>query len=70
MPVKLNLVINHGQYNKAQRPNITINNNAFRNSPVQAPVPPPPPPANPVPPGVTMRRAINAPKTGCNSCRG
>jgi hypothetical protein len=70
MPIKLNLVINHGQYNKAQRPNITINNNAFRNSPAQAPAPPPAAATPPIPPGVSMRRAINAPKTGCNSCRG
>ena len=69
MPMKLNLVINRGQYNQAQLPNLKINNGVPRNSVAQAP-PPPPPPANPVPPGVTMRRAINAPKTGCNSCRG
>ena len=63
--MKLNLVINRGQYNQAQLPNLKINNGVPRNSVAQAP-----PPANPVPPGVTMRRAINAPKTGCNSCRG
>jgi hypothetical protein len=67
--MKLNLVINRGQYNQVQRPNININNGVPRNSVAQAP-PPPPPPANPVPPGISMRRAINAPKTGCNSCRG
>jgi len=71
MPMKINLVINRGQYNQVQRPNVTINNGFPRNSATQVPAkatPPPPPP--PVPPGVTMRRAINAPKTGCKSCRG
>ena len=69
--MKLNLVINRGQYNQVHRPNISINNGAFRNSAVQAPSPAQaPPPANPLPPGISMRRAINAPKNGCKSCRG
>ena len=79
MPMKLNLVINRGQYNQVHRPNISINNGAFRNSAVQAKAPAQapaqaqaqaPPPANPLPPGISMRRAINAPKNGCKSCRG
>ena len=72
MPLKLNLVINRGQYNQPQRPNVTINNGVSRNSSVQtqSQPPPPPPPANPIPPGVNMRRAINTPNTGCKSCRG
>ena len=79
MPMKLNLVINRGQYNQVQRPNISINNGVFRNSAVQAQAPAQapaqaqaqaPPPANPLPPGISMRRAINAPKNGCKSCRG
>ena len=71
MPFKINLVINRGQYNQVQRPNISINNGFSRNSAVQSQAPPPPPPpANPVTPGISMRRAINAPKNGCKSCRG
>jgi hypothetical protein len=75
MPMKLNLVINRGQYNQVYRPTISINNGVSRNSAVQSQAPPPPPPpptppANPLPPGISMRRAINAPKNGCKSCRG
>ena len=70
MPIKINLVINRGQYNQVNRPNLNINNGVSRNSAVQSPAPPPPPPANSVPPGISMRRAINAPKNGCKSCRG
>ena len=71
MPMKINLVINRGQYNQVQRPTIKINNGVSRNSAAQAQAPPPPPPpSNSVPPGISMRRAINAPKTGCKSCRG
>jgi hypothetical protein len=73
MPIKLNLVINRGQYNQVHRPNIKINNGVSHNSSTQSQAqvpPPPPPPVNPVPQGVSMRRALNAPKTGCKSCRG
>ena len=57
MPIKLNLVLNRGQYNQDQNPNIKINNNSYNNPPVADP------------PGISMRRTINTPKTGgCNSC--
>lgn len=62
MPIKINLVINRGHYNQVQHPNITINQGASRNSAPQS--------QPPLPPGISMRRAINAPKTGCKSCRG
>jgi len=62
MPLKLNLVINRGQYNQPQRPSVNINNGFPRNSAA-------PPPQ--VPQGVSIRRAINTPhQTGCSSCGG
>ena len=71
MPIKLNLVINRGQYNQVQRPNIKINNGFPRNSTVQTQVQAlAQPPTPQEPPGISMRRAINAPRTGCKSCGG
>jgi hypothetical protein len=66
MPIKLNLVINRGQYNQVQRPNIKINqiSQPRPTNPTPAPAPPS------APAGITLRRAINAPTGGCKSCGG
>jgi hypothetical protein len=70
MPIKLNLVINRGQYNQPHHPNIKINNGVSHNSSIQSQSQAPPPPVKPVPQGVSMKRALNTPNTGCKSCRG
>jgi len=70
MPIKLNLVINRGQYNQVHRPNIKINNGVSHNSSTHSQAQAPPPPVKPVPQGVSMQRALNTPNTGCKSCRG
>jgi hypothetical protein len=64
MPVQLSLVIPRMQHVSQSPAPRTITNKA-----VQKPAPAPAPVAKKQE-GVTLRRVMNAPKTGCKSCRG
>lgn len=69
MPVKIGLVINRGQYNQTQN---QTQKSHFLNKNVEnqlaAAAAPAPVLATNTPPGINLRRVMNAPKTGCKSC--
>lgn len=65
MPVKIGLVINRGQLNQVQRPNVLTKKVENK---LSAPAPAPAALTTNTPPGINLRRVMNAPKTGCKSC--